>query len=285
MNNKCVIVIPIYKDNPMPVERASFKQGLSVLKKYDIVVITHKECNINVYNDISKEVGKNFSIEYFDMHYFSSVDGYNDLCYSVSFYERFEQYEYMLIYQLDAWVFKDELEYWCDKEYDYIGAPLYYAYNGHNYTYKFAGVGNGGFSLRRISHCLEMLRGGQNKVFIKPIPLIRLYWNYYLYSDKFKKFSNRIRIIPTVLSKIFGIHNTIRYYAKKRINEDMIFGTWATCSWSFRGNIPSEQEAAMFSFEVHPEKLYKRNGNVLPFGCHAFEKWEYDSFWKKHIKI
>ena len=53
---RCVIVIPIYKVNPMPVERASFKQGLSVLNKYDIVIITHKECNINVYNDISYKI-------------------------------------------------------------------------------------------------------------------------------------------------------------------------------------------------------------------------------------
>ena len=85
--------------------------------------------------------------------------------------------------------------------------------------------------------------------------------------------------------KIIGIHNTIQYYKKTHINEDMIFGTWSTCSWGGHGNIPSKQEAARFSFEVHPERLYHNNGNVLPFGCHAFEKWEYDSFWKKHIKI
>ena len=29
----------------------------------------------------------------------------------------------MLIYQLDAFVFQDDLAYWCQQNYDYIGAP------------------------------------------------------------------------------------------------------------------------------------------------------------------
>jgi hypothetical protein len=34
---------------------------------------------------------------------------------SASFYERFLDTKYILIYQLDAFVFKDELQEWCDK--------------------------------------------------------------------------------------------------------------------------------------------------------------------------
>jgi hypothetical protein len=43
---------------------------------------------------------------------------------SIDFYKRFRDYKFILIYQLDAYVFRDELEYWCEQDYDFIGAPL-----------------------------------------------------------------------------------------------------------------------------------------------------------------
>ncbi len=39
-----------------------------------------------------------------------------------TFYKQFLNYEYILIYQLDAFVFKDELNY-CSQGIDYVGAP------------------------------------------------------------------------------------------------------------------------------------------------------------------
>ena len=36
----------------------------------------------------------------------------------------FLEYQYMLIYQLDAFVFEDKLDYFCELGYDYIGIPV-----------------------------------------------------------------------------------------------------------------------------------------------------------------
>lgn len=55
--------------------------------------------------------------------YFKGIAGYNRLMMSPEFYETFAQWEYILIYQTDAWVFSDRLSEWCSKGYDYIGAP------------------------------------------------------------------------------------------------------------------------------------------------------------------
>lgn len=283
---QCIIVIPIYSPTPKSSELASFRQGLKVLKSHDISIVTHKGCDLSVYLTCAEEVGKQVNIQFFAPSFFKSVESYNDLCFSSEFYERYEDYEYMCIYQLDAWVFRDEIDYWCDKGYDYIGAPIFYAYNNKCFTDKICGVGNGGFCIRRISHCLRIINGNQKRTFIKPIPLIRLYWNYFLYSEKFtKSILMRLRIIPTLLIKTFGKCNTIEYYRKNHINEDMIFGTWSTQSWGIHGNIPTPEEAMSFSFEVHPKMLYEKSGRHLPFGCHAFEKWDYDTFWSQYIKF
>lgn len=283
---KCIIVIPVYKDIPNNLEKASFIQGLKILSRHDICIISHTGCRLDWYNNVANKFNKIINVAYFPSSYFSSVEGYNDLCFSAEFYERFSDYEYMCIYQLDAWVFKDEIEYWCNQGYDYIGAPIFYPYNAKRFTPKVCGIGNGGFCIRRISHCLKMINSNQKKPFIKPLPLIRLYWNYFLYDEKFtKNILRRIGIIPTLLMKMFGIRNSIEYYRINHINEDMIFGTWSTKSWGSNGNVPTADVALKFSFEVHPEMLFNKNNQQLPFGCHAFEKWDYESFWSKFIKI
>jgi hypothetical protein len=40
--------------------------------------------------------------------------------------------------------------------------------------------------------------------------------------------------------------------------------------------------AARFSFEQKPARLYKLIGNMLPFGCHAWAKYN-PQFWKEYI--
>ena len=46
--------------------------------------------------------------------------------------------------------------------------------------------------------------------------------------------------------------------------------------------VPRPTEALKFSFEVNPEILYQLNNEQLPFGCHAW--WKYNlNFWLPHI--
>ena len=120
-----IIVIPVYKDVLDTNEYKSLSQCLKILYKHPICLIGPEDLNYSVYNEVFSKYGVKFDIETFDSNYFKSVAGYNKLMLSRFFYERFSSYKYMLIYQLDAYVFKDELDYWCDKDYDYIGAMEY----------------------------------------------------------------------------------------------------------------------------------------------------------------
>ena len=77
----------------------------------------------------------------------------------------------------------------------------------------------------------------------------------------------------------------MNYFIKSgRVNEDFYFSKWAIQAWRVKVNLPSCEEASFFSFEVNPSYLYNLNGK-LPFGCHAFEKWEFDDFWSKYIQV
>ena len=96
---------------------------------------------------------------------------------SPEFYRRFSDTDYILVCQLDAYIFRDELLSWCKKEYDYIGAPwsapaLYRMpilrlwrryFHSRRRTEKDFKVGNGGLSIgcgdrKRIAKILILCR-------------------------------------------------------------------------------------------------------------------------------
>lgn len=266
----CAVVIPVYKAKPTLMEIASFKQCLTVLKDYDIHVVTFAELDLSVYDEISVATSKKYELQFFAEEYFMSVAGYNRLCLDTSFYKRFSRYEYMMIYQLDAWVFRDELAYWCSLGYDYIGAPWFVFSDRQNrYTEQVEGIGNGGFSLRKISFCLSVLR----------FPL----WFPFITPKKLCPKRISLRELIKYPFKLLGVRNNL-YYFRRKINEDKIFSQLAQGSW-IACKLPPFDIALKFAFEINPSYLYCMNKEELPFGCHAFEKYEYDSFWKKYIRI
>lgn len=282
----CVVVIPIYKNVPSLIEQASIRQTFHVLGRHDIVFVTHEDCNLNIYSKIVKSEGRTMQTTFFNKGYFDSTVHYSDLCFSEEFYLRFKNYEYMLICQPDAWVFRDELEYWCSRGYDFIGAPVFFPYNKRHFTRIFYGVGNGGFCLRRIEHCLKIVRSDRNCIFLRPSILAKIYWNAILYNEEYGRSRlSRLWLPFLAIAKMLGFRNSIAQFKKKGCEEDMLFSVWAKHAWGHNCRVPDELEAARFSMEVNPEYLYNKVGKQLPFGCHAFEKWEYESFWKKHIQI
>jgi hypothetical protein len=47
--------------------------------------------------------------------------------------------------------------------------------------------------------------------------------------------------------------------------------------------IPESYEELRFAFEMQPARMYRLNQHQLPFGCHAW--WKYDlEFWKPWFK-
>jgi len=250
------IIIPLYKRDLNSFEKVSINACLSVLGSYPIIFISPQSLDIT---SIEKEYSIS-SVERFEDKFFKGIEGYNSLMLNPNFYKRFLDYEYILIYQLDAYVFSDLLTQWCTKGYDYIGAPWLkkpiYNYPGISTImylidqYKkirkkpskqsfYNKVGNGGFSLRKVkSH----------------------YQASITYKDKISYFLSKKRL---------------HYY-----NEDVF---WATEIPEF--NYPTAKEALQFSFDKYPYYCYKLNQGKLPFGCHAWYKPKMKRFWKQFIQV
>lgn len=258
MKSKCAILIPAYR-SLTPLEAYFLKNNTNLLLNHEIILILPSDFVIdNSFHGIiwHKKL-------YFDKDYFLNTRTYNKLMLSSDFYECFEDYEYILIVQADVFVFEDQVEYWCNKNFDYIGAP-WFRYNKLNkgklfwYFYKniyrwylglsrksgwlYNRVGNGGFSLRKVETFLNILKKS-------PEHILDCYLN----------------------SK------------DDSYNEDVFWSIEAPkISRSF--NIPKFKEALHFAIEQDPENAYYYIGEKLPFGCHDAIR-QNKNFWSKFIEF
>lgn len=264
-----VICIPVYKSIPNLNELRSFNQCLKVLGVHKICVVTFKSLNIEFYTKIFEQNNISFDVQFFQKYFFQSIHGYNKLLVSRKFYKKFEDYRYLLIYQLDAYVFRDELLAWCSQGFSFIGAPWVDVNVGINQWQ----VGNGGLSLRNVKDHLRVLHTFS---FINGfLPMVK------------KAFRNE----SMLLKKIFALllvpmkfildNNTFFLLNHFNNNEDYFWSV--ICSRNFNWYvIPDAKIAMRFSFETQPTLLYEIYGN-LPFGCHAWEKRD-PLFWSEKFE-
>ncbi|MCX8062049.1 MAG: hypothetical protein N3D16_05665 [Anaerolineales bacterium] len=239
MKKKSVIVIPVYRNSLTELERYSLNYSLEVLKGKEIFFIGPK--------NIDRDFIKSYNIQFFpfDSSWFSSISGYNRLLLSKQFYENWIGFDFVLVLQTDAIVLRDDLDFWCEQPFDYIGAPWPEGYELFVNLGRFDGqkgkrvratVGNGGLSLRRVKKCIALLEEFPEAVWV--------------------------------------FHQT-------GSSEDLFFSVMGELSNDFI--IPNEITASRFSLELNPSYYYAVNGNSLPMGGHAWWKYE-PEFWYPYLR-
>ena len=235
---KAAIIIPSYRTTLDPHERVALEQCLKILTpKHPIVQVRPDDRESGEYRDYG-------SIHSLPGRHFSSINDYSRLLLSAEFYDHFRDYDYMLIHQTDAFVFRDELDFWCGRGLDYAGAPWigqpWLEGQRPKWAWRSSIVGNGGFSLRRVSTFRRMARLFR--------PMI----------DRF-----------------------IRKTVHSAVHEDVFWSLHAP-SLNPLYKIADLDTALRFAFETEPAECFERSQHRLPFGCHAWEK--HLDFWAPHMR-
>lgn len=235
-NQDIAIGIPVFKKKLTKNEIRVLTQANNVLAIYPCYFIAPSTIDKDYYLQFIPRA----QFICFSESYFKNTITYSKLMTSALLYKAFSKYQYMLIYQTDAYVFRDELLEWANKGYDYIGAPWIVRppqikqrvwFDMNRFTEEK--VGNGGFCLRKIKSHIHIAQK----------------WGW--------------------------VQNLLRK------NEDFFWSVFAPLmNKDFK--IPSAVEAISFSFELAPSKAYEMNGKKLPFGCHAWQKYE-PTFWSDFI--
>jgi len=271
LKQQAIILIIAHKESLSSSEKLSLKQCYKILAKHHIKLICPSGLNIEQYRNIIS----NIEVEFIDPKWHSSYAMFNLLKMNSLLYNKFEDYQYILFYELDAWVFKDELVSWCCKGFDYIGAPWFEGFHLPQ-TNKLIGVGNGGFSIRNIKSSLRVLNRIHQLRRIRKFwfkSRVQSIWRFYKMVSFFK-FLFKIQSI-TDLNTLLFLNDSMQ--------EDFYWTQLIAKTFSDY-KVASIEEAVKFSFEVKPSLVFKMNNYQLPFGCHAWEKYEPD-FWKEYISV
>lgn len=239
------VVIPVYQANLSDAEQMSLRQCMNVLGNYPVIIVKPAGLDLTAF----QQQYPSLTFLSFDDSFFTGVDSYNRLMVSVDFYKTFSAYEYILIYQLDAFVFRDELKAWCAKGYDYIGAPSL-----HHPEYDIIPAASAQDFATALSTHRVVLNGGLS-----------------------------LRRIPAFL-RYLKIYNL--FYPAWKGNEDMLFCQEATRLKPMKLflKLPEWREALLFSFEKSPAASYELTNRQLPFACHAWERYD-AAFWAPFIPV
>ena len=199
-----------------------------------------------------------YGVMRFGDRYFGSVAAHTRLLLSTKFYEAFGDYEFLLVYHLDALVFSDQLLDWCEKGYDYVGGPWW-----DPPTRSFI-VGNGGFSLRRIESFLRIFASRAYSV--APERAWEMFaagkpWHVRALNYP-RKYLKRLRYFN-------GVQREIYHNLRAGASEDTFFAEVATrFNPDFR--FAPLDEALRFAFDNEPRRCFEMTGGQLPFGCHGW---------------
>lgn len=270
-SKRVAIMVPL----PSPVLSAEDEVSMRHLRKH----LDHYEKFLLVPRGMEVRM-EGFTVIELDGKHFGSAANHNRMLYLVDFWEKFADYEFMLMYHLDALVFSDQLLDWCDKGYDYIGAPFMHCKDSP--WVKKERVGNGGFALYRIPSVLKVL------------------WNRYAqcpskyYEDHFwpvidfqRRTLRPVRAaVPAWLRGRFTepLRQSVKRLDHIEANELGNDSFWSDEAVRYDSGfkVAPFEEGLHFAFEVCPGLCLERNGGEMPFGCHAWARYD-RGFWERFL--
>ena len=263
---KVAVCIFVHKVELEWFEIISLIQCEKILHNYQIFLVHPKGLDVSEYHKVVPD------LKYCACppRWFKNLRSYNRMKIHPGLYKMFIDYEFMLTYELDSFVFKDALMEWCTEGWDYIGAPWYEGIYNVDDRSEYKGVGNSGFSLRKISSCIRVLNDPK---FILPIEEV--------WKDPRRE---KQPFFKSILGKCLNssTRNHFHWLANSyQGNEDFFWGLEADKRFEWWRTADFDA-ASKFSFEANAPKLFSEVGG-LPFGCH---KWDavHQDFWRSHLE-
>jgi hypothetical protein len=264
------ILVPLSREAMLTEEeQISMRQLLHHLRDYDKYLIAPDGVDLDF---------PGFGVKRFSRKFFGSAAAHGRLLNHHSFYKEFEGYKFVLFYHLDSLAFSDQLDEWCQTDLDYVGPPWINCPDSP--WVETPRVGNGGFALLRVQSALKVFQMRYQK---EPLT----YW-----LDIFTRHAP-VGVIPllekfhTIFPRSFVLGRFLQEWREvndpspHNRNNDMFWSDLATF-YLPEFKVASVAEGLRFAFEVAPRTCYEMNGRKMPFGCHAWARYDRE-FWEPFL--
>ena len=272
--NKLAIVIPIHKLSLIKTEEKSLRCILQKNNVENIFLVLPEKLKVETqFNNINKI--------FFNDDYFISQKSYNKLLLSKKFFNTFDSFDHILIYQLDSYLIKktEDLDEFLNE--DFIGSP-----HINIKKKRFTGILNGGFSIRSTKSSIEVLNSNKFYLTFKSlIPVLRYFSGL-----------NRIQNFMKFFFSIYYIYINEKIFKKKKVyfsqilinyfsdfyNEDIFWSLFSKfLNPTFK--VAKFNKAIKFGFDKDPAELFNLSYNQLPLGCHNWWDRKNINFWRNYF--
>lgn len=269
----CRIVVPVYRCDFSADEKVSLATIRKHLSGYGICFVAPESL------ELEEITLPGEAIERFPDKFFEGIEGYNRLLKSGEFYRRFRCSDYILIAQLDCLIFSSDLDGWMERGYDYLAAPWFRAF-AESHKSGLWRVGNGGLSLRNTRSHLRVLEQEMIKGTVYP-SFGNSYWKEpcsRLYAGLYRKTQLFASMFPSAEKST--VEQELLAYPH---NEDVF---WSIEARKFDPcfRVATAEQGLSFAFEIDPRWCYQKTGGKLPFGCHAWTRYD-RGFWEGFLNV
>ncbi len=252
------IVVPVYRAFLDPREAVSLESTFRVLGHHHLVMIKPEGLDTT-----ALEARFPFrAVETFAPEYFRSVQGYNRLLLSTAFYERFLGSAFLLICQLDVFVFRDDLARWVERGYDYVGAP-------------WVSGSAASLAIHRVAMALgRLLSGGADRIYP------------YQLRNRVGNGGFSLRKVETHHRLCIELKEVIDHYLANagthHFHED-VFWSIEPGKRGHAHRTPGLEEALAFAWDINPDRLLALSGGRLPMAAHGWYKGRHLAFWAERV--
>lgn len=252
------VVVPVHRPQPDAYEQISLRQCARVFARRAVVFVASERLDLGAYRAIVPSA----AVVRVDAWWMASRRAYNRLMISPHFFTRFSRYTHVLVHEPDAIAFDDQLDAWCARPWDYIGAPWFEGFGRATPEARLAGVGNFGFSLHRVAAARRVLRS----------------WRRWYPLD---------RLRDDLARGLRGDRLHLARGLRALSGAALARGAWRiadmNCDGFWAGLVPrlfpdyrvaDLDDALRFSWEALPSRCQTLSGLAHPFGAHAW--WRFD---------
>ncbi len=266
------IVVPLSaRPALLPEEEVSLRHLRRFLGRYDIFLLAPPSSPLRIPGLRRMD---------FPAKFFGSAAAHNHLTYAPEFYRAFGEYRHVFFYHLDSLVFSDQLEQWCAAGVDYIGPPWIRCADTPWITRPR--VGNGGFTLLNVASALAVLRA----MYLRD-PFAYWLHRFTRNGPRVEPVLNLLRRLQRrfprsrVISRPLEEWEQMRHPSPHNRNNDVFWSDKAAYYHpAFR--VASLEQGLRFAFEACPRACFELNGGVMPFGCHAWARYD-RAFWEPFL--
>jgi hypothetical protein len=265
------IIVPLSRRSVLlPEEEISVRHLCHYLPGYDKYLVAAA-------GDAVRHDG--FRVVTFPRVFFGSVAAHNRLLLSPSFYRAFRRYEYILIHHLDSLVLSNQLRRWCEAGWDYIGAPWLPC--ADTPWVREPRVGNGGFTLMRVQSAIQVLyRRYRSRPSLYAADVILRHTRQSGWLLKGLERFHRVLPLPMV-ARFLEYRDKTDNPASNGYNSDF-FWSFDAARYVPTFKVAPVAEGLQFAFEAAPRMCFELNHKRLPFGCHAWTKFD-RAFWEPYL--